>query len=186
MRSEIERGPAIELALVVNGEPRTLRVPPLRRLIDCLREDLALTGTKEGCGEGECGACTVLVDGQATLSCLVPVCQARGATITTIEAPGLASIQEAFLAEGGAQCGICTPGMITMTRAYLDRCERDGERPDYESARLALAGNLCRCTGYGKILQSVLSSARSMMASRATTTGSPATTTARAREERAP
>jgi carbon-monoxide dehydrogenase small subunit len=166
MRSEHESGPAIELELVVNGERRSLCVPPMRRLIDCLREDLALTGTKEGCGEGECGACTVLVDGEATLACLVPACQLRGASIATVEAPGLESIQDAFLAAGGAQCGICTPGMIAMTRAFLDRCERDGEEPSYESARVALAGNLCRCTGYGKILEAVLRSGRAVAAAR--------------------
>ena len=166
MRAEHEAGPAIDVALVVNGEPRALRVPPMRRLIDCLREDLVLTGTKEGCGEGECGACTVLVDGEATLSCLVPACQVNGASITTIEAHGFEAIQEAFLSEGGAQCGICTPGMIAMTRAYLDRCAREGETPSYESARVALAGNLCRCTGYGKILEAVLRASRSIATER--------------------
>jgi carbon-monoxide dehydrogenase small subunit len=144
----------------VNGEERRLTVPPLRRLIDVLREDLALTGTKEGCGEGECGACTVLVEGEAALACIVPACQVQGTSITTVEADGLGAIQAAFLALGGAQCGICTPGMITMTRAWLDECARRGELPTTEGARIALAGNLCRCTGYVKILESALEAAR--------------------------
>lgn len=160
MKSVFENGDSIELTLVVNGAARTLRVPPLRRLLDVLREDLALTGTKEGCGEGECGACSVLVDGRAELACLVPACQASGCSVTTIESAGLESIQDAFLAEGGAQCGICTPGMIVMTRAWLDECERNGTRVTLDGAREALAGNLCRCTGYGKILASVLRAAQ--------------------------
>ena len=147
------------VALVVNGEPRQVTAAPLRRLLDVLREDLALTGTKEGCGEGECGACTVLVDGEAVNSCLTPVCQVAGRTITTIEAAGLEKVQNAFLEAGGAQCGICTPGMIVMTKAFLDDCDRRGVPVKFEAARQALAGNLCRCTGYGKILASVLAAA---------------------------
>ena len=147
------------LALTVNGTSRTAEVSPWKRLLDVLREDLRLTGTKEGCGEGECGACTVLVDGVATLACLVPVCQVQEASITTIEGHGFEPIQHAFLAEGGAQCGICTPGMITMTRAFLDGCERDDRPATLDAARVALAGNLCRCTGYGKILAAVLRAA---------------------------
>jgi len=108
------------IALTVNGTARALDALPLRRLLDVLREDRGLTGTKEGCGEGECGACTVLIDGAAVNSCLIPVCQVAGREITTIEAAGLERIQEAFVAEGGAQCGICTPGMIVMTKAFLD------------------------------------------------------------------
>jgi len=156
-----ESAPPLELVLEVNGVERRLSVPPLRRLLDVLREDLALTGTKEGCGEGECGACTVLVDGEAALACLVPACQVRGSSITTVEARGLETIQAAFLTCGGAQCGICTPGMITMARAWLDGCARRSEEPTEEGARVALAGNLCRCTGYVKILESVLEAARS-------------------------
>ena len=144
----------------VNDAGHELRVPPLRRLLDVLREDLALTGTKEGCGEGECGACTVLIDGEAVNSCLVPACQVDGAEITTIEAKGLDRVQQAFLDEGGAQCGICTPGMIVMTRAWLERCARDGITPEADGARCALAGNLCRCTGYASIVRSVLAAAR--------------------------
>ncbi len=160
MRSYFEEAQPIELTVRVNGDARTLRVPPLRRLLDVLREDLALTGTKEGCGEGECGACTVLLDGEAVLSCLVSACQAQDAEVLTIEGAGHERIQDGFLAEGGAQCGICTPGMIVMTRAWLAQCARDGVEPSEEGARTALAGNLCRCTGYGAILASVLAAAQ--------------------------
>ena len=149
-----------EHVLRVNGVEQRVSAPPLRRLLDVLREELALSGTKEGCGEGECGACTVLVDGAATLACLVPVCQVAGSDVRTVEGPGLAEIRAAFLAEGGAQCGICTPGMITMTAAWLDECERTGTQATLAGARTALAGNLCRCTGYTKIFESVLAAAR--------------------------
>jgi carbon-monoxide dehydrogenase small subunit len=160
MKAIFDDADPIDLTLVVNGVERRLRVPPLRRLLDVLREDVALQGTKEGCGEGECGSCTVLVDGRAELSCLVPCCQVNGSEVRTIESGDLASIQDAFLALGGAQCGICTPGMIVMTRAYLDRCERDHLEATIDGAREALAGNLCRCTGYEKILASVMQAAR--------------------------
>ncbi len=160
MRSAAEDGPPIDVTLRVNGISRELRVPPLRRLLDCLRDDLGLTGTKEGCGEGECGACTVLVDGEAVLSCLVPICQVRRADVRTIECHGLESIQDAFLALGAAQCGICTPGMITMARAFLDECARERTSATDEGARAALAGNLCRCTGYEKIVAAVLAASR--------------------------
>ncbi|MCA8943443.1 MAG: (2Fe-2S)-binding protein [Planctomycetes bacterium] len=145
--------------LTVNDAPVALEVPPLRRLLDVLREDLRLTGTKEGCGEGECGACTVLVDGAAVNSCLIPICQLEGATVRTIESAGLERIQQSFLDEGGSQCGICTPGMILATRAYLDERVAHGRPVDADSAREALAGNLCRCTGYGKIIAAVLAAA---------------------------
>ena len=140
----------------VNDAHVEVDVPGMRRLLDVLREDLALTGTKEGCGEGECGACTVLLDGAPVDSCLVPVCQVDGATIATVE--GLAprpevldSLQQAFLEAGGAQCGICTPGMLMAARSYLDA----GGGPDDDAIREAIAGNLCRCTGYSKIYDAV-------------------------------
>jgi carbon-monoxide dehydrogenase small subunit len=140
----------------VNTEPVELVVPGMRRLLDVLREDLALTGTKEGCGEGECGACTVLLDGQPVDSCLVPICQVDGASIATVEglAPDethLDALQAAFLKTGGAQCGICTPGMLMAGRAYLD----SGGGPDEDAIRDAIAGNLCRCTGYTKIVEAI-------------------------------
>ena len=150
--------------LTVNGTPAEVDVPGMRRLLDVLREELALTGTKEGCGEGECGACTVLVDGAPVDSCLVPICQVAGAEIRTVE--GLAApassldpgepaamdpLQVAFLQTGGAQCGICTPGMLMAARAYLDT----GGGPDADAIREAIAGNLCRCTGYTKIVDAI-------------------------------
>jgi carbon-monoxide dehydrogenase small subunit len=140
----------------VNADPVELDVPGMRRLLDVLREDLALSGTKEGCGEGECGACTVLLDGLPVGSCLVPVCQVDGATVATVEglAPSehaLDPLQAAFLQTGGAQCGICTPGMLMAARAYLDA----GGGPDEDAIRDAIAGNLCRCTGYTKIIDAI-------------------------------
>ena len=140
----------------VNATPVEVDVPGMRRLLDVLREDLALTGTKEGCGEGECGACTVLLDGAPVDSCLVPVCQVDGATIATVEglapdAHSLDGLQQAFLETGGAQCGICTPGMLMAARAYLDA----GGGPDDDAIREAIAGNLCRCTGYTKIVEAI-------------------------------
>jgi aerobic carbon-monoxide dehydrogenase small subunit len=146
--------PPIELR--VNGVTFAPCAPPMRRLLDVLREDLALTGTKEGCGEGECGACAVLVDGQLVDSCLVPVGQMRGREITTIEGiargDSLAAIQRAFIDHGGAQCGICTPGMILAALELLERVPEPGSR----DIREALAGNICRCTGYIRIFESVV------------------------------
>jgi len=140
----------------VNGESHKLEVFPMARLLDVLREDLRLTGTKEGCGEGECGACTVKLNGEIINSCLVPVAQVAGASITTIEgvAQGdqLHAVQQAFIEHGGAQCGICTPGMIL---AAVDLLERN-PTPTEADIRTGLAGNLCRCTGYMKIFESVV------------------------------
>jgi len=128
----------------------------MARLLDVLREQLQLTGTKEGCGEGECGACTVSIDGQIVNSCLVPVAQVNGAEITTIEgvaaADDLHAVQRAFIEHGGAQCGICTPGMVL---AAVDLLKRNPE-PTENDIRTGLAGNLCRCTGYMKIFESVV------------------------------
>jgi carbon-monoxide dehydrogenase small subunit len=144
---------------VVNGEEVEVEAPGMRRLLDVLREDLALTGTKEGCGEGECGACTVLIEGAPVDSCLVPVCQVEGAAIATVEGLAEASpeglvldgLQQAFLDAGGAQCGICTPGMLMAARSYLDA----GGGADEGAIREAIAGNLCRCTGYTKIVEAI-------------------------------
>ena len=143
----------------VNDEPVEVEAPGMRRLLDVLREDLALTGTKEGCGEGECGACTVLLGGAPVDSCLVPVCQVEGVEVATVE--GLAQpspeglvldgLQGAFLEAGGAQCGICTPGMLMAARSYLDA----GGGTDEAAIREAIAGNLCRCTGYTKIVEAI-------------------------------
>lgn len=144
----------------VNGEAHRLDVFPMARLLDVLREQLQLTGTKEGCGEGECGACTVIVDGQIVNSCLVPIAQVNGAEITTIE--GVAAndqlhvVQQAFIEHGGAQCGICTPGMVL---AAVDLLKRN-PAPTEDDIRNGLAGNLCRCTGYMKIFESVVQACR--------------------------
>ena len=137
------------IRVVINGKSRRLDVHPLKRLLDVLREDCALTGTKEGCGEGECGACTVLVDGAPVNSCLMPAAHADGARITTIEGlGGRHPLQRAFVAHGGAQCGICTPGMILAAVAL-------GKKPSMDEIRVGLAGNLCRCTGYSAIYRSI-------------------------------
>lgn len=143
----------------VNGDDVDLDVPGMRRLLDALREDLGLTGTKEGCGEGECGACSVLVDGEVVDSCLVPVAQVDGTSVLTVEGlasrTGLDPLQQAFLEHGGAQCGICTPGMLMAARAYIDQ----GGDPVDEGIREAIAGNLCRCTGYTKIIDAIAAAA---------------------------
>jgi carbon-monoxide dehydrogenase small subunit len=137
------------MRFTLNGEPRRIDVHPLRRLLDVLREDCCLTGTKEGCGEGECGACTVLVDGAPVNSCLVPVAQVDGARVTTIEGlGGRHPLQHAFVEHGGAQCGICTPGMILAAVAL-------GKKPTLDQMRTGLSGNLCRCTGYSAIYRSI-------------------------------
>jgi carbon-monoxide dehydrogenase small subunit len=146
----------VEVRCTVNGEQQTMHAYPMARLLDVLREELHLTGTKEGCGEGECGACSVLVEGVLVNSCLVPVLQIEGSEIKTIE--GVASgdqlhaVQEAFIACGGAQCGICTPGMVIAAVNLLERTPE----PDEAQIRNGLAGNLCRCTGYMKIFEAVV------------------------------
>ncbi|HEV2708560.1 MAG TPA: (2Fe-2S)-binding protein [Pyrinomonadaceae bacterium] len=145
----------------VNGADVTLKAHPLARLLDVLRGRLRLTGTKEGCGEGECGACSVLIDGVLVNSCLVPLAQVEGAEVTTIEGVAasdeqLDAVQVAFVEHGGAQCGICTPGMILAAVSLL----RSNPQPDERAVREALAGNLCRCTGYMKIFESVLAAVK--------------------------
>jgi carbon-monoxide dehydrogenase small subunit len=160
-----------QITLTINGKPHALDVPPMKRLLDVLREDLHLTGTKEGCGEGECGACAVLLNGELVNSCLVPALQANNATLITIEglAPptqtpddplssnlyplssALHPIQQSFLEQGGAQCGICTPGMILATHHLLDQ----HPNPTLAQIKEGLSGNLCRCTGYMRIFESV-------------------------------
>ena len=152
--------PKSEFSLTVNGETKTIRAYPMERLLDVLRRDLGLTGTKEGCGEGECGACSVLLDDTLVLSCLIPVAQADGAELVTIEGASvdeqLRTLQETFLECGGAQCGICTPGMILAAGHLLRR----NPRPTPEEIREGLAGNLCRCTGYLQIFEAVAEAAR--------------------------
>jgi len=147
------------LELTVNGVRRSVRVLPMARLLDVIREDLGLPGTKEGCGEGECGACSVILDGRLVNSCLVPAVQAQGGELLTIE--GLAQggalhgLQQAFLACNGAQCGFCTPGMVLASEDLLRRCPHPGE----PEIREGLAGNICRCTGYVKIVEAVQAAA---------------------------
>ena len=146
----------ITIGCAVNGEPQTLHPYPMKRLLDVLREQLRLTGTKEGCGEGECGACSVMIDGQIVNSCLVPVAQVAGASIQTIEGIAtddqLHAVQQAFVECGGAQCGICTPGMVLAAVNLLEK----NPNPSEAEIRNGLAGNLCRCTGYMKIFESVV------------------------------
>ena len=145
-----------EITCTVNGETLSLKAYPMARLLDVLRQELRLTGTKEGCGEGECGACSVWIDGEIANSCLVPVLQVAGSEIKTIEgiATGeqLHAVQEAFISCGGAQCGICTPGMVMAAVNLLERTPR----PSETEIRMGLAGNLCRCTGYMKIFEAVV------------------------------
>jgi carbon-monoxide dehydrogenase small subunit len=149
-----------EISFTVNGKPENLHVYPMERLLDVLRHELGLTGTKEGCGEGECGSCSVLIDGMLVNSCLVPALQANAATIITIE--GLATdgrlqlLQQSFLDCGSAQCGICTPGMILASFHLLKK----KPQPTPEEIREGLSGNLCRCTGYMQIFEAVEQAAR--------------------------
>ncbi|MCC6619613.1 MAG: (2Fe-2S)-binding protein [Deltaproteobacteria bacterium] len=150
-----------EVTLRVNGQARTVRAFPMARLLDVLREGCGLTGTKEGCGEGECGACSVMVDGRLVNSCLIPCAQVEGASVTTIEGlrgrdGALHPVQQAFLTHGGAQCGICTPGMVLATVELLVR----HPDPTDEQIREGLSGNLCRCTGYIKIFDAVREAVR--------------------------
>jgi aerobic carbon-monoxide dehydrogenase small subunit len=158
---------SVGLSCTMNGRRLLLHAHPMARLLDVLRHQAGLTGTKEGCGEGECGACAVLLNGQLVNSCLVPFAHADKATIVTIE--GIASgddlhvVQEAFLEYGGAQCGICTPGMVLAAVDLLERTPH----PTEGEVRAALAGNLCRCTGYIRIFESVLEACRRLSASRA-------------------
>jgi carbon-monoxide dehydrogenase small subunit len=156
------RGPRTEseISFVVNGEQKTVHAYPMERLLDVLRQQLQLTGTKEGCGEGECGSCSVLMDGILVNSCLVPVLQAEGSSVVTIEGiaagESLHAVQQAFLECGGAQCGICTPGMILAACHLLN----EKAEPTMEEIREGLSGNLCRCTGYSQIVEAVAEAAR--------------------------
>ena len=158
--SESSQDAKCEIAFTVNGQLATVRAYAMERLLDVLRHELGLTGTKEGCGEGECGSCSVLMDGSLVNSCLIPVLQASGANIVTIE--GLASdarlgvLQQTFLEYGGAQCGICTPGMILAAVHLLTK----KPRPTLEEIREGLSGNLCRCTGYRQIIEAVAEAGR--------------------------
>ena len=160
----------MKLALEVNGLACTVEVSPWKRLLDVLREDLRLTGTKEGCGEGECGACTVLLDGEAVNSCLVAIGQCDGRSVVTVE--GLArgelhAVQRALVACGGAQCGICTPGIAVCAAHIVDSGlvdAADGGRAARDRVRELLAGNLCRCTGYQLIVDAVIAAAREVAA----------------------
>jgi carbon-monoxide dehydrogenase small subunit len=150
----------VEIPLTVNGEPKKVRAHAMERLLDVLRLELGLTGAKEGCGEGECGSCSVLMDGALVNSCLVPVLQAAGTSIVTIE--GLSQgdtlhvLQESFLECGGAQCGICTPGMILAAVHLLN----GKPEPTINEIREGLSGNLCRCTGYAQIVEAVAEAVR--------------------------
>ncbi len=150
----------MKIEFVLNGRSVALDVAPLTRLLDVLREHFGLTGTKEGCGEGECGTCSVLVDDEVVNACLLPVVQVEGRRVETVESlsrdePG--TLAEAFLARDGAQCGFCTPGMIMAGEALRRRCAGGREDPDDAAVRVAIAGNLCRCTGYQKIVAAIRS-----------------------------
>ncbi len=144
------------IQFTVNGEPREVESYPMSRLLDVLREDLRLTGTKEGCGEGECGACSVMLDGRLVNSCLIPVLQVEGTSIKTIEGvadgPRLDRIQQAFIQHGAAQCGICTPGMVMAAIELLNT----HPKPTDDQIRTGLAGNICRCTGYMRIFEAIV------------------------------
>ncbi|TDO94835.1 purine hydroxylase delta subunit apoprotein [Halanaerobium saccharolyticum] len=149
----------MQITFTVNGEERELEVTPYTRLLDLLREDLGLTGVKEGCGKGECGACTVIMNGELTASCLVPAPQADQAEILTVEGLGtrddLHPIQESFVEAGAVQCGYCIPGMILAGKRLLD----ENPQPTEKEVRYGLSGNICRCTGYAKIIDAVMMAA---------------------------
>jgi aerobic carbon-monoxide dehydrogenase small subunit len=160
MNSSADAKAKRDVSFTVNGEVKRLRVHPMERLLDVLRNELGLTGTKEGCGEGECGSCSVLLDGLLVNTCLLPVAQADGSNVVTIE--GIAAhsllhpLQKAFLECGGAQCGICTPGMILAAVHLLEK----KPEPTQAEIREGLAGNLCRCTGYMQIFEAVAKAAQ--------------------------
>lgn len=151
-----------EIEFVINGKPYELSIPPWKTLLEMIREDLILTGTKEGCGQGECGSCTVIMGGKTVNSCLVPAVEADNQEIITIE--GLADgenlhpIQDAFVEQAGMQCGFCTPGMIISAKSLLDR----NPNPSLEEIKEGIAGNFCRCTGYTKIVESISAAAEAM------------------------
>ncbi len=160
MTESSERSGKCEFSFTVNGEEKTVRVYPMQRLLDVLRQELGLTGAKEGCGEGECGSCSVLMNGKVVNSCLIPALQATDTKVTTIEGlaegPQLSALQTAFLECGGAQCGICTPGMILASCHLLSK----KPEPTPDEIREGLSGNLCRCTGYMQIFEAVAEAAR--------------------------
>jgi carbon-monoxide dehydrogenase small subunit len=164
MNPSQESSTKCEIVFTVNGKAVKLFTHPMERLLDVLRNDLKLTGTKEGCGEGECGSCSVLLDGMLVNSCLVPVAQVTGANIVTIEGisahPLMKPLQEAFLECGGAQCGICTPGMVLASLHLLEK----KPHPAPADIRERLAGNLCRCTGYMQIFEAVERASQSRVA----------------------
>jgi carbon-monoxide dehydrogenase small subunit len=161
MSESSQRSAKCDVSFRINGRATSVRAYAMERLLDVLRHELGLTGTKEGCGEGECGSCSVLIDGVLVNSCLVPVLQANGTSIVTIEGlsaePSSQALQQAFLDCGGAQCGICTPGMIVAAFHLLSK----KPQPSLEGIREGLAGNLCRCTGYVQIVEAVAEAARS-------------------------
>jgi carbon-monoxide dehydrogenase small subunit len=157
----LSKAATIRVSCSVNGKKEAIEAHPLARLLDVLREDLQLTGAKEGCGEGECGACAVLVNGEVVNSCLVPLAQVADAEVITVE--GIAAttygerLQKSFIQHGGAQCGICTPGMIVAAANILQR----NSQPSEEDLRNGLSGNLCRCTGYTRIFEAILAASQS-------------------------
>jgi aerobic carbon-monoxide dehydrogenase small subunit len=164
MNASVDMGAKSEFTIEVNGETKKVLAYRMERLLDVLRNELGLTGTKEGCGEGECGSCSVLLDGMLVNSCLVPVAQTNGASVVTIEGMSahalMKPLQEAFLECGGAQCGICTPGMILAAVHLLEK----KAHPELSDIREGLSGNLCRCTGYMQIFEAVAKAARPRVA----------------------